>query len=58
MRKSLVIEYIKADLCSKKGCKKEQIKNKPSLTLFLLNTTCPVQASSVDPDLLASEEAN
>ena len=29
-----------------------------SLTLFLLNTTCPVLANSVDPDQLASEEAN
>ena len=28
------------------------------LTLFLLNTTCPVLANSVDPDQLASEEAN
>ena len=26
--------------------------------LFLLNTTCPVLANSVDPDQLASEEAN
>ena len=29
-----------------------------SLTLFLLNMTCPVLANSVDPDQLASEEAN
>ena len=29
-----------------------------SLTLLLLNTTCPVLANSVDPDQLASEEAN
>ena len=28
------------------------------LTLLLLNTTCPVSANSVDPDQLASEEAN
>ena len=28
------------------------------LTLLLLNTTCPVIANSVDPDQLASEEAN
>ena len=28
------------------------------LTLHLLNTTCPVLANSVDPDQLASEEAN
>ena len=28
------------------------------LTLRLLNTTCPVLANSVDPDQLASEEAN
>ena len=28
------------------------------LTLLLLNTTCPVLTSSVDPDQLASEEAN
>ena len=26
--------------------------------LLLLNTTCPVLANSVDPDQLASEEAN
>ena len=29
-----------------------------SLTLLLLNTTCPVLANSIDPDQLASEEAN
>ena len=28
------------------------------VALFLLNTTCPVLANSVDPDQLASEEAN
>ena len=28
------------------------------VTLLLLNTTCPVFANSVDPDQLASEEAN
>ena len=28
------------------------------LTLLLLNTTCPLLANSVDPDQLASEEAN
>ena len=28
------------------------------LTLLLLNMTCPVLANSVDPDRLASEEAN
>ena len=28
------------------------------LPLLLLNTTCPVLANSVDPDQLASEEAN
>ena len=28
------------------------------LTLLLLNMTCPVVANSVDPDQLASEEAN
>ena len=30
----------------------------PTLTLLLLNTTYPVLANSVDPDQLASEEAN
>ena len=30
----------------------------PLLTLLLLNMACPVLANSVDPDLLASEEAN
>ena len=29
-----------------------------ALTLFLLNTTCPVLTNSVDPAQLASEEAN
>ena len=29
-----------------------------ALTLLLLSTTCPVLANSVDPDQLASEEAN
>ena len=29
-----------------------------NLTLLLLNTTCPVLANSVDPDQLASEDAN
>ena len=28
------------------------------LTLLLLNTTCPVLANSVDPNQMASEEAN
>ena len=28
------------------------------LTLLLLNTSCPFLANSVDPDQLASEEAN
>ena len=28
------------------------------LTILLLNTTCPALANSVDPDQLASEEAN
>ena len=28
------------------------------LSLLLLNTTCPVLANSVDPDQMASEEAN
>ena len=30
----------------------------PELTLLLLNTTCLVLTNSVDPDQLASEEAN
>ena len=30
----------------------------PLLTLLLLNTICPVLANSVDPDQLASDEAN
>ena len=29
-----------------------------TLTLLLLNTSCPVLANSVDPDQLASAEAN
>ena len=28
------------------------------LSLLLLNMTCPVLANSIDPDQLASEEAN
>ena len=35
------------------NCKKKQ-----NLILLLLNMTCPVLANSVDPDQLASEEAN
>ena len=35
--------------------KKQQQK---TLTLLLLNTTCLILANSVDPDQLASEEAN
>ena len=34
------------------------ISFKQKLSLLLLNTTCPVLANSVDPDQLASEEAN
>ena len=33
-------------------------KGEPILTLLMLSTTCPVLANSVDPDQLASEEAN
>ena len=45
-------------------CFNWEIKNYPriitkySLTLLLLNTTCPVLANSEAPDQLASEEAN
>ena len=38
--------------------KEENLKKKTTLTLLLLNTTCPVLVNSVDPDQLASEEAN
>ena len=41
--------------CVKRQAKK---KKKTFLTLLLLNTTCPVLANSVDPDQLASEDAN
>ena len=34
---------------------KQAVRVKP---FFLLNTTCPVLANCVDPDQLASEEAN
>ena len=34
------------------------LRNMVPLTLLLLNTTFPVLANSVDPDQLASEEAN
>ena len=33
-------------------------KQRKFLTLLLLNTTCPVSANSVDPDQVASENAN
>ena len=33
-------------------------EDKTTLTLLLLNMTCPILANSVDPDQLASEEAN
>ena len=36
----------------------QQILHITMLTLFLLNTICPVLANSADPDQLASEEAN
>ena len=31
---------------------------KSTLTLLLMNTSCPVLVNSVDPDQLASSEAN
>ena len=34
------------------------LKIRQFLLLLLLNMTCPVLANSVDPDQLASEEAN
>ena len=34
------------------------VYTRTELTLLLLNMTCPVLANSVDPDQLASEEAN
>ena len=37
---------------------KKKKKIELNLTPLLLNTTCPVLANSVDPDQLASEEAN
>ena len=37
---------------------REMTINGPSLTLVLLNPICPALANSVDPDQLASEEAN
>ena len=39
---------------------KSSVKTMPHITgtFLLLNTTCPVLANSVDPDQLASEEAN
>ena len=36
----------------------DSTETKEILNLLLLNTTCPVLANSVDPDQLASEEAN
>ena len=42
----------------KKKAKLEYGRNFMQLTLLLLNTTCLVLANSVDPDQLASEEAN
>ena len=39
-------------------CQLQNVTIPEFLTLLLLNTTCPVLANSVDPDQLASEEAN
>ena len=36
----------------------KNMKKKKISTRLLLNTTCPILANSVDPDQLASEEAN
>ena len=36
----------------------ELYSDRKHLTLLLLNTTCPILANNVDPDQLASEEAN
>ena len=47
----MVINEMGINLCAMKHHKVT------SLTLLLLNTTCPVLANSVDPDQLASEEA-
>ena len=38
--------------------KEDADKKKVNLTLLLLNTTCPDLTNNVDPDQLASEEAN
>ena len=40
------------------GLTKAGLNNGVVLTLLLLSTTCPVLANSVDPDQLASSEAN
>ena len=54
-------------ICKKKTTKKKQKKKKRNynstflndlITLLLLNITCPVLTNSIDPDQLASEEAN
>ena len=37
---------------------RQDISGSSRIPLLLLNTTCPVLANSVDPDQLASEEAN
>ena len=43
---------------ARKGTSSEYQNINLTLTLLLLNTTGPVIANSVDPDQLASEEAN
>ena len=40
------------------GLTKAGLNNGVVLTLLLLSTTCPALANSVDPDQLASSEAN
>ena len=49
----LVVKYVST--CTKSTLKEDQPR---TLTLLLLNMTCPVLANSVDPDQLPSEEAN
>ena len=52
---------LKEIICAK-GCKffplREDTFSNELLTLLLLKATCPVLANNVDPDQLASEEAN
>ena len=51
-------EFTKKDVQGRVCCIYNVLFYKMYLTLVLLNPDCPAFANSVDPDQLASEEAN